>query len=197
MGGGAGHVDGERLPGGVGTGRVAGLRGRGLAVHGGVAEMGDCAPVVWTDGSGGVGCGAAARTRGAGRGRRPEKIGAGDRLDGLPRVDVAGQSLEQVPGILYRVAGVDARGRLAAPVEHGEAGGEVRAAPRVGAAVDGGAEQKARGRVEGGEGLGPGCIVRRAVGGREGDEPAAGREHREGGADVVEVRMVTDALDAG
>ena len=95
------------------------------------------------------------------------------------------------------MTGVDLARLLAAPVEDGEAGVEAGAAPRIGAAVDGRGERDLRGRVEGGEGVRPRGISRDAMRRRDRHQPSAGREHREGRADVMQIDVMADALDPG
>ena len=193
--GGARHPDGVGLPGRVGAGG-AGLRaGRGGGRGRAVCELRNVSPVV---GTGRLGGGAgAARACGPGRRRLAEEVRAGHGLDRAPRRHGAGQRLQQVAGVPHRVAGMDARGLLAAPVEDGEPGVEGRAAPRIGAAVDGCGERHLRRRVDRGEGFGPGGIAGNAVSRRDRHQPPARRQHGEGRADVAEVGLVADAVYAG
>ena len=125
-----------------------------------------------------------------------EEVGARQRLDGQARRYGGGDDLEQVGGIPRQGAGVDLT-LLAAPVDHGETGVEGGAAPRIGAAVDGGGERDVGRRVEGREGVGPGGIAGNAMRRGDGHQPPAGRQHGEGGADVTQVRVVADGVHAG
>ena len=99
--------------------------------------------------------------------------------DGCPRVD---RNVLRVRGIT---------------VDHGEPGIEGRAAPCVGAPVDGDGKNGARRWIEPLEGAAPGGIARDAAGRRDRHQPPARREHGEGGTEVTQIRVMADALDPG
>ena len=82
-----------------------------------------------------------------------EQVGARHGFDREPRRHSGGDDLEQVNGARHAGAGIDLALLFASPVEHGEAGVEGGAASRIGAAVYGGGEHRAGGRVEGSEGV--------------------------------------------
>ena len=182
----------------VGSRGLRALGGTAAVRHRLVGELGDRAPI--------VGCGrlrrggpGALRPCRPGRGRLAEQVRARHGLDtragdGTPRRHGRGDDLEKVAGVAHGVAGIDLHGLLAAPVEDGEAGVEAGAAPRIGAAVDGCGKRDVRGRVEGGEGVRPRGVPGDTVRRRDRYEPAAGREHRKGRADVVQIYVMADAL---
>ena len=82
-------------------------------------------------------------------------------------------------------------------VDYGQPGIEGRAAPCVGAPVDGDGKDVARRRIEALEGAAPGGIARDAAGRRDRHRPPARREHGKGGTDVAQIRLMADALDPG
>ena len=196
MGERARHAHRARAPrrvgagGGVGAGRLGAGLGRG-GLHG---ELGDLAPV-----AGGLGRGLPGRLpggprRGTRRRRGAEEVRRGRGLDGQARRHRCDDGIEELGRVGGAGAAVDVWAALAAAVQHGEAGVEAGAAPGVGAPVDGRREDDAR-VVERGEGGGPLGVARHAV--RRGDrgEPSARGQHREGGAQMPQVRVVADAGD--
>ena len=126
-----------------------------------------------------------------------EQVGARQWLDGPARRDGGGDGLEQFEGVRDADGSLDPAPFGPTPVEHGKAGVEGGAAACVGAAVDNGCEQHTGRRVEGCECILPGGIAGDAVGGGDGHQPPARRQHREGGADVAQVGIVADTVHAG
>ena len=82
-------------------------------------------------------------------------------------------------------------------VDYGQPGIEGRAAPCVGAPVDGDGKDGARRWIEPLKGAVPGAIARDAAGRRDRHQPPARREHGEGGTDVAQIRVMADTLDPG
>ena len=82
-------------------------------------------------------------------------------------------------------------------VDHGEPGIEGRAAPGVGAPVDGDGKNGARRWIEALEGAAPGGIAGDAAGRCDRHQPSARREHGEGRTEVTQIRVVTGALNPG
>ena len=82
-------------------------------------------------------------------------------------------------------------------VDHGQPGIEGRAAPCVGAPVDGDGKDGARRRIETLEGEAPGGIARDAAGRRDRHQPPARGKHGEGGTKMAQIRVVTGALNPG
>ena len=82
-------------------------------------------------------------------------------------------------------------------VDHGQPGIEGRAAPCVGAPVDGDGKDGARRWIEALEGAAPGGIAGDAAGRRDRHQPPARREHGKGGTEVAQIRLMADALDPG
>ena len=202
VGDGTRNMDGARPPGLVGAGGLRGrlaavLAGVGCCRHGLAGELGDGPPIVRRrlrlrrGGAGTPGrCG-------PGRGRMAEQIGARHGLDREARRHGGGDGLEQVGGVAHAGAGIDLALLLAAAVEHGEAGVEGGAAAGVDAAVDRGGEHRPGRRVEGREGVCPRRVAWGAMRRRNRHQPPARRKHRDGGVDVAQVGVVTDAVDAG
>ena len=191
------HVDARCPPPCVGAGGLGALGGTGAGRHRLVGKLGDRTPVVGLrlrPMRGGLG---ALRPRGPGRRGLAEEIGARHGLDGAPVRHGADDRLQQVAGVAHGVAGIDPGGLLPAPVEDREAGVEGGAAPCVGAPVDGRGEHRMGRRVEGGEGVFPRGVAGNAVLRRDRHEPPAGRQHREGRADVMQVHVMADAVDPG
>ena len=126
-----------------------------------------------------------------------EQVGARQRLDRKPRRHLRGDGFEQLRGALNASVNVDPPVFVSAAIEHGEPGVEGRAPPCVGTAVDGDGERHAGGWNERCEGIHPGGIAENAVGGGDGHQPPARRQHGEGGADVAQVGVVADAVHTG
>ena len=126
-----------------------------------------------------------------------EQVGARQRLDRKPRRHLRGDGFEQLRGALDAGAIVDPPALVSAAIEHGEPGVEGGAPPCVGAAVDGGGERHAGRWNERCEGIHPGGIAGNAVGGCDGHQPPARRQHGEGRADVAQVGVVADAVHTG
>ncbi len=190
-------VDAGCLPSCVGSGGLRGPGGTGAGRHRPVRELRDRAPVVGLrlrPMRGGPG---ALRPGGPGCGRLAEQVRARHGLDGAPRRHGAGDRLQQMAGVAHGMAGIDPGRLFPAPVEDGQAGVEGGAATRIGAAVDGRGEHRVGRRVEGGEGVGPRGVGGDAVRRRDGDQAPARRQHREGRANVMQIDVMTDALDAG
>ena len=82
-------------------------------------------------------------------------------------------------------------------VDYGQPGIEGRAAPCVGAPVDGDGKDGARRWIEPLEGAAPGGVARDAAGRRDRHQPPARREHGEGGTNVAQIHVMTDAPDPG
>ena len=99
-------------------------------------------------------------------------------------------------GSAARAPGVDVDTGRGRALDHGEPGVEAGAPPGIGPAVDGHGEDYAGAAVHRVEGVPPGGVAGDAVGRGDGGETSARRQHREGRAEVAQVRMVADAVDA-
>ena len=123
----------------------------------------------------------------------------GDRrgCDVEPRRHLPNDGIEQFGCVRGAGCPVDLDSRLAAAVQHGQAGVESGAAPGIGAPIDRHGEDAARRRIETAEGVRPCGIPGHAVGRCDRHEPPARRQHGEGRAKMAEVRVVADAVDAG
>ena len=91
----------------------------------------------------------------------------------------------------------DALGIGGITVDYGQPGIEGRAAPCVGAPVDGDGKDGARRWIEALKSAAPDGIAWDAAGGRDRHQPSTGRKHGEGGTEVTQIRVVTVALDPG
>ena len=100
--------------------------------------------------------------------------------------------VEQFGGVLGAGSPVQFDSGSGAAFQHGEAGVESGAAPRISAPVDRHGEDAAGGGIETADG-----IARRAMCRRDRHQPAAGRQHRGGRADMTEIGVAGDAVDAG
>ena len=195
-----GETDGARPPGLVRTGGVRVIGGFPNGPAGFVFKLGDGTPVMrLRRGRGRPG------TLGgcpAGRRRMSEQIGGTNR-NGLHRLD--GQTgghcgrdgLEQLGGVRDAGARIDRAPFVPAPVEHGESGVEGGAAARVDTTVDDGGEHHVGRQIERCESILPGGIARNAMGGRDGYQSPARRQHREGRANMAQVGVLAGAVHAG
>ena len=221
-----GNGDGCRAPGFVGPGgarrrhlggcRHSANRGIAFGCGGGlrcglVVEFGDGTPTGgWLRLGGGAsvrgGCGSV--TREAGRRFEGKPAGgsarAGFRGQRPARRHVRLHGLEQLRGIGRGGAGIEGSAGvglfvLAArqPVENRQASVERGAVARIGPSVDGHGEDRLRGRIEITERGLPDRAAGDAGMGRDGHEPAAGRQHGKRGTDMAQIRVVPAALDPG
>ena len=182
--------------GGTGGGGIAGVRPAGLD-----GKLGHGTPVMGLRrrrrggrlprGLGGRDRIAEEVPAGDGRGRWPDGLG----LDGEARRHPGDDGIEQLGRRRGAVLAVHRDAGLGAALDDGEARVESGAAPGIGAPVDGHGEDGARGAAHGCEGVAPGGIAGDAVGRGDGGEPAAGRQHREGRADMAQIGVVADAVD--
>ena len=92
---------------------------------------------------------------------------------------------------------VELDARAVASLQNGEPGLERGPASREDMPVDGHREDDARSGIERLEGIAPGVVAGHAVRGGDGRKASADGEHRDGGTDVAQVRVVAAALDAG
>ena len=189
---------GPRPPGLVGAGGGRGGVRTGLARNGFVVEFDDRPPVARGRGLR-LGGAALARDGARGRGGALEQVAGRRGFEGKPRRDAGDDGFEQRGG-----AG-NASGRIewdicSAPrvaVEDGEAGVEGRAAPRVGAPVDGDGEHHAGGRIEAPESVRPGGVAGKAVARGDRGQPAARGQHGDGRAEVAQVGPGAPPVHAG
>ena len=187
----------------------AGIRLRGRSVRNGVGgaglddELGDRSPFVGGRRRGsGIGAGAALR------GRRPDRLAeqipgragrdgpSGLRRNRQPGRNLGNDGVEKFGGVGGAGLPVDVDSGLGRTVDDGEPGVEAGAAACIGAAVDGHGEDDTGAAVHGAEGIPPVGIAGDAVGGGDGGEPAARRQHGEGRPDMAEIGVVADAVDA-
>ena len=119
--------------------------------------------------------------------------------DGLPQRHIGGEAGQQPGGGGDGCPCVDrnALGIGGIAIDYGHPGIEGRAAPCVGAPVDGDGKDGARRWIEPFEGAAPGGIAGDAAGQCDRHQPPARREHGKGGTEVTQIRVVTDALDPG
>ena len=151
---------------------------------------------------GGIGAGAALRDR---RGDRlAEQVAGragwdgpdGVRADREPRRHTRHDGVEQFGGVRGASPGVDVDTGLGRALDHGEPRVEAGAPPGIGAAVDRHGEDGAGAALDGVEGVPPGGVARDAVGRGDGGEAAARRQHGKCRAEMAQIRVVADALDA-
>ena len=117
--------------------------------------------------------------------------------DRLPLRHIGGDSCKQPGSGGDGFPRVDRNAGCVRAIDYGQPGIEGRAAPCVGAPVDGGGKDGARRWIEALEGAAPGGIARDAAGRRDRHQPPARREHGEGGTEVTQIRVMTGALDPG
>ena len=182
--------------GGTGGGSIAGVRPAGLD-----GKLGHGTPVM---GLRRRRLGGRLPRRLGGRHRIAEEVAAGDGgwcgpdglgLDGEARRHPGDDGIEQLSRRRGAVLAVDREAGLGAALDDGEARVEAGAAPGIGAPVNGHGEDGAGGAAHGCEGVAPCGIAGDAVGRDDGGEPAAGRQHREGRADMAQIGVVADAVD--
>ena len=204
----AGNARGPGMPGLVDPG-MGGLRFAYLAFRVGgrgfVVEFGHRPPIadLRVCGSGVGRGGRCPLTRGRPCGGMAEQIAGRNKRSGywhdrLPLRHIGGDGCKQPGGGGDGCPCVDRNAWIGGiAVDYGQPGIEGRAAPCVGAPVDGDGKDGARRWIEALEGAAPGGIARDAAGRRDRHQPPARREHGKGGTDVAQIRVMTDALDPG
>ena len=204
---GAGNARGPGTPGLVDAG-MGGLRFAYLAFRVGgrgfVVEFGHRPPVVdlRVCGSGVGRGGRCPLSRGRPCGGMAEQIAGrqwrrGYGHDRLPLRHIGGNGCQQPGSGGDGFARVDRNAVCVRAIDHGQPGIEGRAAPCVGAPVDGDGKDGARRWIEPFEGAAPGGIAGDAAGRRDRHQPPARREHGKSGTEVTQIRVVTDAPDPG